>query len=223
MEIPAALRSQRGDPFALLGVAPRTGPELAEAHDLSGVTLTLDYIDKSQVERSFSGPEADFDWTLVASVLDVQRDTDRAKDNPDTSGDSETPTCTPSDLALLDSIADTTLTSSEIAAELTSATTVSDMVLIEAMKRTPAMDAWDLYDVLLEFGPPATGFPGAKGDSPLSDTVLLQTIDDSPLPTKELSWILEQNSPLSSSVLDAVQNRSPAMPRSDLNTVLRAQ
>ena len=77
-------------------------------------------------------------------------------------------------------------------------------------------------DDLLEFGPPASGFPGAKGDRPLSDTVLLQTINDSPLATKELSWILKQNSPLASGVLDALQNRSPAMPRSDLDYVLRA-
>lgn len=223
MEIPAALRSQRGDPFALLGVAPNTGPQLADAHDLSGVTLTLDYVDKSNFERSFSGLEADFDWTLVASVLDVQRDTDRTKEDPGTTGGSEPSTTTPSDQALLDSIADTSLTSSEVAAELTSATTVSDTVLIEAMKRTPAMDVWDLYDVMLALGPPATGFPGAMGDRPLSDTVLLQSINDSPLPSKELSWVLEQNSPLSSGVLDALQNRSPAMPRSDLNTVLRAQ
>ena len=77
IELPTAIRGQLGDPFTILGVDKDELEDLAQAHDLSAVWLTLTYIGLDGSEHTYSGTEDKFDWKAVASIVSVERDTTR--------------------------------------------------------------------------------------------------------------------------------------------------
>jgi hypothetical protein len=57
----------------MLGVGRDELPQPAEAHDLSPVWLSVNYVNKGGVCKSYEGPEADFNWKQVASVVSSSR------------------------------------------------------------------------------------------------------------------------------------------------------
>ena len=79
MQIPAAVRNDRGNPYSVLGIEPGDPLVLAEAHDLASVHLSLTYKDRSNIVQSFYGTEDQFDWSLVAEVLKLEREAERDK------------------------------------------------------------------------------------------------------------------------------------------------
>ncbi|MCP3919251.1 MAG: hypothetical protein GY711_27240 [bacterium] len=106
VEIPSVARRQ-GDPFQALGVPSGDLEPLADSHDLAGVFLAVSYLDRDGVMRSYSGPEADFDWTAVALVVDAQRalDEEAGGENGDRGEGTEQP-LTPPRQQVEDAIAD---------------------------------------------------------------------------------------------------------------------
>ena len=48
--------------------------DLTEAHDLGGITIHLDYVDAAGTQKTYSGPEEDFDWKVVREVVKSQRE-----------------------------------------------------------------------------------------------------------------------------------------------------
>lgn len=82
MEIPASVRNNLGNPYSVLGVAPGDPLTLSEAHDLASVELNLTYEDASGAERSYAGTEDQFDWSLVAKVLKVERESASTTSDP---------------------------------------------------------------------------------------------------------------------------------------------
>ena len=77
LELPAADRSRGTDPFVLLGVEPGDLQPIDRAHALGDVALVLTYLDHAGIERTFEGTEDQFDWTQVATILELARDPDR--------------------------------------------------------------------------------------------------------------------------------------------------
>ncbi len=50
--------------------------ELAHAHHLEDVQLSIRYVDASGAAQNFTGPESTFNWASVASVSSIERDVD---------------------------------------------------------------------------------------------------------------------------------------------------
>lgn len=64
--------SVAASPFDLLGVAAAALADPAGA--LADQTLTIDYYDASDVYHTYTGPESGFDWSLVKTVIEADRD-----------------------------------------------------------------------------------------------------------------------------------------------------
>ncbi|MEM9800747.1 MAG: pilus assembly PilX N-terminal domain-containing protein [Planctomycetota bacterium] len=62
--------------------APNGQPALAAAHDLSGVELSVQYIDRSGRSHVYTGPESAFDWSDVAAVAGTERKVERPESEP---------------------------------------------------------------------------------------------------------------------------------------------
>ena len=73
VEMPMMLRRLLLDPYESLGITRWDIVELAQAHDLAGIALSLNYMDGNRVEQAYQGPELTFDWGQVAEVLTIQR------------------------------------------------------------------------------------------------------------------------------------------------------
>ena len=87
VETPDIVRNRR-DIVKLLGLDRASLLRPSEAHDLAAVMMTIRYLDKSGLQRQYSGSEADFDWSQVGEVLQVSRNADRpgeggSADDPD--------------------------------------------------------------------------------------------------------------------------------------------
>ena len=92
VEIPAAVRNNRGAPYSVLGIEPGDPLLLAEAHDLASVQLRLTYKDRSNALQSFDGTEDQFDWSKVSEILKLEREAERdteSDDRSDEEGDEE--------------------------------------------------------------------------------------------------------------------------------------
>lgn len=72
VEIPRSVANMR-DGRRVLGLENIELLPLGQAHDLAAVELKVSYLDDSGVSRSYSGPEDQFDWDRVASVIEVRR------------------------------------------------------------------------------------------------------------------------------------------------------
>ena len=73
VEIPETVRFASIDPFQMLGVDRSALQTPSEGHDLTGIEISVTYIDWNGVETSYSGPEANFDWSKVAKVVCIKR------------------------------------------------------------------------------------------------------------------------------------------------------
>jgi len=61
------------DPFRALGLDRADLAPPARCHDLTAVGIKTTYIDMLGALGTYRGPESDFDWSLVRSVIDVVR------------------------------------------------------------------------------------------------------------------------------------------------------
>ena len=86
LELPGADRSRGPDPFEDLGLERDELPLLEDAHELDAVFLFIEYVDRDGNIATWSGDEADFDWTQVAEVISTERHAEREKES-DASGE----------------------------------------------------------------------------------------------------------------------------------------
>ncbi len=81
IEVPAATKALRGNPFRALGLDPNKVTKLANAHDLDAVQMDLEYIDNVGVTRTYTGLESGFDWANASEVVKVERQATREKED----------------------------------------------------------------------------------------------------------------------------------------------
>jgi hypothetical protein len=76
VEIPSVIANDLSvDPFSALGVVASALPKPADAHETADTMISITYLDLSLVQRTYNGPEADFDWSAVKLVLNLVRAT----------------------------------------------------------------------------------------------------------------------------------------------------
>ena len=171
VEIPSGVRTLLGNPFVQLGVDRGDLAQLAESHDLDGITLNVTYVDKSGAELSYSGPEALFEWESVTRVIDSSRSGGAYEgiDEGD-QGENETGPTEPisaEDQALIDMLNDPKNSSGKIKSDLLNASPLSVPVLASAFHADNKMDTNGFKQVLL-------------ANSPLPPEILAMVIADDP-------------------------------------------
>jgi len=215
VDIPAGIAAKRFDPFDALGVDPATLPLPADAHQ--DQRLVLDYLDGSGASANYDGWESAFDWTNVTQINGGTRDGELFVAPVE-------PTPAAPSSPLIDLVNDPLVTSATLSTEMIATAPLPSADLMAAINRTPMMGVSDLYWAMNANGPmKMPAYPGGRGSSPLPAEVLLGLIGLSGFSSKERAWVLEQNSPLPTPVLDAAINRVPAMSPGDMNKVSRAQ
>jgi hypothetical protein len=229
VDVPDGLAAKGGDPFEALGVDRAALRSPAEAH--ADQWIASSYVDISGVSQSYAGWESGFDWSGVRAVVELVRDGKAVvapadwADGKSVAGGATPPTEPPLDPAesrLLDMIASSE-TSASVMGALVTMYPVRESILLAAIQRSPPMGSTDLYAVLVEYGPASPMFSGGKAAEAAADKVLMAAIDQPAFDTRNLGLILEQNSPLNATVLQAALDRVPALTVAELTAVLAVQ
>jgi hypothetical protein len=188
------------DPFEYLGLDKTLLPAPAEAH--ADQVVSVDYLDKGGVMRTYEGMESTFDWDGVETVTELFRDGALVADVASTKE--------PAAYGLLSLVADPTIVSRNLKAALNDASPITDDVLAAAVSRSPRMDSADLRSVL-------------ETNAPLTEDVLSDVINYGPLAAADLRDVLIAHSPLPAGLFVALQNRVPALNAGALSAVMAAQ
>jgi hypothetical protein len=202
VDIPAALASTRKDPFQVLGLERGTLSALGAAHQ--DQTLDIRYETSGGATNSYLGPESEFDWNEVATLLYGSRD-GLAFFLPDDYATGDALANDP----LVD-LVDSSLSSKQLRDELLAASPISGSALVAACERDPPMSTSDLDSVL-------------DANYPLATDVLLAAVDSAALSSSALKDVMLAHSPLPSDVLAALLARIPPLSLSDLTSVLAKQ
>ena len=222
LDVPDAVAGNSMDPFVLLNLDKSLLLPPANAHQ--DQLLSVVYKDAMDVTQIYNGMESLFDWSKVGSVTSGSRNGEGfavvvSKEDPQGEQGEPLTAKEEAQLGMIESAA----TSADVLSRLDADYPVSERILLEAIQRVPAMSSSDLFDLLVAYGPNSAGYPGGRSPTKAADDLLMAAITQPAFADKELSWILEQNSPLAAEVLDAAVNRTPPMSRPTLNTVLRYQ
>lgn len=201
VELPQQVVARRMDPFQVLGLDPDALVPPARAHE--DQVLEVRYLDQTGNPESYSGPESDFDWSLVKELLYGVRDGEAffLPGEP-------IPVAPVARNPLLDLVA-SSLGSRDLRDALLAAASVPPEVLIAACQRVPTMQKSDLRGVL--------------GAQPLADDVLTAAISSAALDSSAVKSVLIDNSPLSAEVLAAALLRVPPLSAFDVASLLASQ
>ena len=201
VELPHPAAVNRRDPFQVLDLDPSSLPSPAYAHE--DQVLDLRYEDLKGSNQTYFGLESEFDWSLVRTVLYGTRDGVAFLLSDDYY---EAPVANDPLVDLVNS----SMTSKQLRDALIAASPVSEEALTAACLRNPPMNESDLMNVLQKQGT-------------LTEDVLLAAVASDSLDSGTLRNLLEDFSPLSSTVMNAVQSRSPSLSLSDLLALLGLQ
>ena len=212
VEIPPGLTASGANPIALLGLDPSALVPLSASH--KDQELSVIYTDDAGVDRVYEGPESQFDWTDVSSVLAANRDGTPVPGATSAAAAEAPPApVDPDDLPLIDVLTDPFLTSDEVKDRLLAEIPLSANILMDAIRRDPPLVSLHLLDVLR----------GSAEVNGLPASVLKLAVGSTNLTSEHLRELLTSSSPLPNSVLNELVARTPPMNQPDLDAVLAAQ
>ncbi len=223
IELPAALRGRGGDAFKVMGVTPESLEALSEAHDLSEVWLTIEYLDHNGVQHTFAGTEDQFNWDRVAEVLSIERDPTREKeedeDDEDDDSDEDDEDDDPDEGETRQGVSDAlaNLSGDALRNYLQSMTPLSGSEL-KAMMDSDTMKTGGGEHATIQF-------QILQASTPLSAAVMKVALKEATnLYSADIRSVLIASTPLPSSVLQAVQDApSSVLFNSDKEAILNAQ
>lgn len=178
------------DPFAALGVDPRTLPRPAEAH--ADQNLEISYYDGGGALQSYAGAESGFDFGLVSSVVSLARDGITVVDR------TLSPVTKPTETAISDLYAHFGVAPGDESG-LKSTLIANSPLSMEELKRAlyETLNESSLRDVLV-------------ANAPLTSESLNMTLDRVPaLSSSALKDVLISSSPLPADVLARITIASP--------------